>query len=120
MNEEFSGNKIHDAALKRLAEEKSPESVSVLVELDLPQQEVEVRVREGKRSMRMRPDAGQDQAASEAKVTEVKRFLEEVTGHKVIYLRAAKAFVAEATGEQLREVSRSPLVRAIHPNRRLR
>jgi hypothetical protein len=46
-------------------------------------------------------------------------FLQQLLGSQPVWIGAAKAFIATVSGRQLREIVRSPLIKAITPNRRL-
>lgn len=96
--------------------------VSVLIEVDVPATRVGFREEPG--SGRRVPaevlaPTPEEQAEIDTTTAEAGRFLEEVLGGPPLWLEAANAYVASTTGSQLREIVRSPLVKAIHPNRRL-
>lgn len=101
----------------------SDKAASVLVELDIPPQVVEFEDRSsmgGERiPIRVKPESPEQQAQNEAKVEAARAFLTSALGGTPRWLRSARAFVVQATPEQLRTIARSPLTRAIRLNRRL-
>lgn len=115
--------KITDPALlAAMAAGDDAPPVSVLVEVDVPA--ARVGFREDPGSGRRVPaevlaPTPEEQDETDATTAEAGRFLEEVLGGTPVWLEAANAFVASATGSQLEEIARSRLVKAIHPNRRL-
>jgi hypothetical protein len=101
----------------------SDEPTSVLVELDIPSQVIDFEKQpgpEGQRAaIRVKPESSEQQAQNEAKIKAAREFLISVLGETPQWLRSARAFVAQATPDQLRTIALSPLIRAIRLNRRL-
>ena len=118
-------DKLQGEELQRMASEKLEEKASVIIELDVPPQKVGLResTRAGAGGLvpsRVMPEAPEDLAALERQVARAHAFLETVLESPPRWLRASRAFVAEATGAQLSIIARSPLFKAIRLNRRLK
>ena len=117
--------KIPDPRLRNLAEGGSgDQTVDVIVELDvlLPKVVMETDAHAGHHVVRpvaVEPESAEAQRELERKVREARALFAEVTGSTPRWIRPARAFVIQATGEQLRRVAASPLTRTIQPNRRL-
>jgi hypothetical protein len=115
--------KIQSAELCKMAEEGSGGRASVIIELDLPPQQVHIDStprRTGERSVRhFLEETREQQQAAESTVQEASAFLESTLGEAPRWLRAARAFVADVTPEQLRIVAGSPLVKTIRLNRHI-
>jgi hypothetical protein len=114
--------KVTDKALLAAMAGDDPGPLSVLIEVDVPA--TQVRFRDDQGSGRRVPaevlvPTPRQQADIDARIAEAGRFLEQVLGGPPVWLDAANAFAASATGPQLRQIVTSPLVKAIHPNRRL-
>jgi hypothetical protein len=115
--------RIPDARLRELAEKGSDEPVSVIIELDVPELQVEAeRIEDGpdfspRRVVPTPPGNGEvvEEAASDAR-----QFLERLVGKPPVYLRSARAFVATVNGRQLREIAARPFTKRIEPNRQLK
>ena len=118
-------DKLQDQELRRLAREESEQKASVIIELDVSPQQVGMRKSAGGDAGglapdRVMPEASQDLSALDRKAAQTHAFLETVLGSPPRWLRASRAFVAEATGAQLSVIARSPHVKAIRLNRRLK
>jgi hypothetical protein len=96
---------------------------SVIVEIAVPRPEVEIdRSGFGVGQWRQRAVAESDAESAEViKVMDhARRFLVRVTKQSPVPLRASRAFVVDATSDELKEIAKSPLVRKVTPNRMLR
>jgi len=118
-------DKLQDDELQRMASEKLERKASVIIELDVPPQVVGVRKSTGGGAGSLAPEsvmpeAPQDLSALERKAAHTHAFLETVLESPPRWLRASRAFVAEATGAQLSIIARSPHFKAIRLNRRLK
>ena len=108
-----------------MASEKSEGKASVIIELDVPPQKVGLRESTalgagGLAPDRVMPEAPQDLSALEQKAAQTHAFLETVLGSPPRWLRASRAFAAEATGAQLSVIAGSPHFKAIRLNRQLK
>lgn len=117
-------DKIQSEELQHLAADGSDQQVSVLVELDLPSQHVKMgHINRGGVTLRVPvgvdPETPEEQAATEERTAEVRKFLESLLGTSPRWLRSARSFVVRATPEQLRVIVQNPAVKAIWPNRQL-
>lgn len=119
---EFPTDKIPDPALRRLAAERSSESVSVLVGLSLPPRRAGLGPggRDGRPVVRAAPDTPASRAEVAVRVEETAAFLERLLGRAPVWLDASRVFVVVVDGEQLRAVAGFEWVKAIHPNARVR
>src|SRR2546421_188301 len=110
------------ALLKMVTGAQSDEPTSVLVELDIPPQVIDFEKKSGlegqRAAIRVKPESSQEQAQNEEKIEAAREFLTNVLGGSPQWLRSARAFVVQATPEQLRTIALSPLTRAIRLNRR--
>ena len=101
----------------------SDEPTSILVELDIPPQVIDFAKPPGseghRATIRVKPESSEQQAQNDAKIKAAREFLISVLGETPQWLRSARAFVAQATPDQLRKIALSPLIRAIRLNRRL-
>jgi len=120
--------KLPDLELRQLTEEEAAgagEAVSVIVELDLPPQKIasgrssSSRASHGFVTKKVVEESAARQKENARKIQEAREFLETLVGAAPHWLNAARAFVVNATPEQLREMSRSPLMKTIRLNRRL-
>ena len=129
---DFPVDKIKDSELRRLAREGFPESVEILVALNVPDPQVAFVPFEtpdlkrrgdfrlpGVRPKGFVPESAEQKEERARKTEEASQFLTELLGTTPHWLEAARAFVATATGRQLREIVSSPLVKFVEPNRRL-
>ncbi len=119
---DFPAQKIASPELARMAAEDSCQEASVLIELNLPPQQVHAK---------RQPSASQGAQWSfleeSAEVKETNRRTIEAASHSLQtllgetprWLNSARAFVARVTPEQLRIISRFPFVKAVHSNRRI-
>lgn len=117
--------KLRDQELQRMASEKPEQTASVIIELNVSPQRVGMRESAGGDAGGLAPDrvmaeARQDLSELERKAARTQAFLETVLGSPPRWLQASRAFVAEATGAQLSLIARSPHVKAIRLNRRLK
>jgi hypothetical protein len=122
---DFPMRKISNEELLRHAIEQSPEQASVLIELELPARQVDFR-RVGNQGVahylpsRVIAETPEQREEVERKTAEARDLLEQVLDAPPHWLSAARAFVADVNGTQLQQIARSPLIKAIRPNRRLR
>jgi hypothetical protein len=117
--------RIPDPNLRRLAETRSSQTVSVLIEPDLPRQRLDFEEMSEPGTGRPRPARVAPETADETREIETRTastqvFLRGVLDSDPRWLRSSRVFVADVTGDQLAAIARSPLTRAIHPNRQLR
>ena len=124
MATDLLAEKIPDSALRQHALESSDEPVSVIIELAVPDPQVQYRhvERDGEdRSVpfRVEPETSEEREELEAVATDAKTFLEELLAEPPVYLRAPRVFIATATGHQLEEIARSAFTKRIEPNRSL-
>ncbi len=117
--------KIQGEELQRMAREKPEQKASVIIELDVPPQKVGLRESTaagagGHAPDRVLPEAPRDLSDLEEKAAQTRAFLETVLEAPPRWLRASRAFAAEATGAQLSVIARSPHFKAIRLNRRLK
>ena len=122
---DFLIDKIPDDEVRRIATEGSKEKVSVIIQLDTPTQQVELKKVETQGVIsylpqRVKPETPEEQREIQEKTDAAKAYLEEILGTPPKWLRLARAFVAFTNGEQLRAIARSPLFKTIQPNRRLK
>ena len=118
-------DKLQGEELQRMATEKLQQKASVIIELDVPPQKVGLRESAGAGAGGLAPDrvvseAAEDLATLERKAAQTHAFLEAVLESPPRWLRASRAFAAEATGAQLSVIARSPHFKAIRLNRRLK
>lgn len=118
-------DKLQGEELRRMASEKLEGKASVIIELDVPAQKVGLRtspgaVAGGLAPDRVMPEAPRELSDLERKAARTQVFLEKVLGSPPHWLRASRAFAAEATGPQLSIIARSPHFKAIRLNRRLK
>lgn len=116
-------SKIQGAELSRMALEGTGGPTGVIIEVEAPTPKVHVAsewLRSGEHpSKRFVEESAEQQQAVQDAVEKAGAFLKETLGETPQWLRAARAFVAEVTPDQLRIVASSPLIKAIRPNRRL-
>jgi len=121
----FLAEKIPDPRLRNLAERDTGDrTVDVIVELDVPLPSVMMDKNpyaghHTARPVAVEPESREAQRELERKVREARKLFADITGATPRWLRPARAFVMQATGEQLRRLAESPLSRTIQPNRRL-
>jgi hypothetical protein len=114
--------KIRSEPLRAEARSAGTDPHIVLVELDLPCQQMGVERRGEGGALRLRflgsaPPAGE----ADARVVEAARAMAGILGHDPgRFIAAAGAFVVEASGQQLCQIASLPLVGAIWPNDRVR
>ena len=106
-----------------MAAEGSGERASVLIELDLPPQQVQVaasRHRPGEMPKRQFvEETAEELEAAKNTVQQAGEFLKNTLGETPHWLRAARAYVADVTSDQLRTLAGSPLIKTIRLNRRI-
>ena len=111
--------KLADAELRQLS---GRETASVIVQLELPRPRVEMERSErggigAFRPRRVELEAEDEQRRLEQLIAPAGAFLEQLVGSTPVWLAAARAFGIEASGDQLRTIARSPLVRTIYLSR---
>src|SRR5262245_15292839 len=117
--------KVKDAALREQVLKGSDEPVSVILEVDLPAQQVKVSSREDRlRGVNplghaVLPETPARQRANADRITRMSKHIETVIGTSPRWLAAARAFTFRATPEQLRDIAAFELTRAVRLNRRL-
>lgn len=125
MSETRRLDKLQGEELQRMASEGLEQKASVIIELDVPPQKVRLRESTaagagGLAPDRIMPEAPRDLADLEEKAAQTRAFLETVLEAPPRWLRASRAFAAEATGAQLSVIARSPCFKAIRLNRQLK
>ena len=98
---------------------------SVMIELATPRPRIELAEGNPGSVGQWRPKGVEEESIDDRErrmtvTSEARRFLEELLGTSVVWLPASQAFVVDVDGDQLRAIARSPFVRAVHLNRRLR
>jgi len=121
---EFPKQELGSPDLRELARTGSPDSVSVIIELDVPvpRVEFETLVRQGQEVLvptGIAPEDDEQRNESARKEEQAVVLLDRVLKSKPHFIRAANAFVATVGGQELRRLARSPLFKAIKPNRKL-
>jgi hypothetical protein len=117
--------KLKDPALRDRVLEGGDEPVSVILEVDLPPQQVAVwsrddRLRSGSSLGRKVIDEPVKRQRTNAdRIARTGKYIEKVIGTPPRWLAAARAFTFHATPEQLRDLAAFELTRAVRPNRRL-
>lgn len=118
-------DKLQGEELQRMASKGLEQKASVILELDLPPQKVGLRESTaggagGLAPDRVMPEAPRNLSDLEEKAAQTRAFLETVLDSPPRWLRASRAFAAEATGAQLSVIARSPHLKAVRLNRRLK
>jgi hypothetical protein len=116
--------KIPDSALLQHALESSDEPVSVIIELDVPDPQVEYAdaVRQGedvKVPVRVVQASAREDEKLEQLASDARTFLDGLLAEPAVYIRSARAFIATANGAELDEIARRPFTKRIEPNRSL-
>jgi hypothetical protein len=117
--------KLPELELRRLAEADTDQKVNVIVELDLPPQEVFFSKNEtGRATGAFIPKGVVEETPAQRKkkarkIEKAHDFLESLLGTAPHWLRSARAFVVTVTPEQLREIAQSSLTKTIRLNRHL-
>lgn len=124
MATDLLAEKIPDSTLREHALASSDEPVSVIIELAVLDPKVEYRhvERDGEDTtvpVRVEPESSKEREELEDVATNARTFLDKLLVEPPVYLRAARSFVATATGSQLEEIARSPFTKRIEPNRTL-
>jgi hypothetical protein len=118
-------DKVQDAELRGRIERGEGDPVSVILEVDLPAQQVKAQSREdrlrGNPSMwrgviEESPAVRHDNAE---RVAKARADLEKVLGTAPRWLAAARAFTLKGTPAQLRQIADMEFIRAVRPNRKL-
>ena len=118
-------DKLKDRELRRLAASASDEPVSVLVELDLPDPQIELKetgIMHGGIPLRA-PSVSRHVRAGETNsehVSQASALLHKNLNATPRWIDSAGAFVVTAPANQIARIAESPLIRAIWPNRELR
>jgi hypothetical protein len=115
-------SKLADEELRRLSAKRGPGTLSVIVQLELPRPRVEMGRSErggvgALRPRRVETESESEQRSLEDLIARARAFLEQLLGKSPVWLGAARAFGVEASGDQLRAIARSPLVRRIYLSR---
>lgn len=118
-------DKLANDALLEMIRTPAGRSASVLVELALPQPRIRVQKRRHRRDqpnqfLGFEPQDLTTQAESAAKIEQARELLTEVVGDRPTWLAAAKVFVVEVNGDQLKRLVDSALIRRVYPNRQLK
>ena len=115
--------KIADVRIRELARQGSSELVTVLVELDLPVQMVEFR-RTGLRMhsgnaapFRVKAQTAAQRRLIDKRVSDASQLLAKVAVKPPRWLKSSSVFVVDAKGGDVGDLAKSPLFRAIRPNR---
>jgi hypothetical protein len=115
--------KLYSPELRKMAAGGTVGKASVLIEPDIPAQQVHVETGRqnagGRSTRRFVEESPDEQQAREKTIEQTRAFLESTIGEPPHWLRAARAFVADVTSEQLCEIARSPLIKAIRLNRQI-
>jgi hypothetical protein len=118
-------DKVQDADLRARIERGEGDPVSVILEVDLPPQQLKVQSREDRlrgqpsiwRGVVEESPARRNENAE--RVARVRADLEEVLGTAPRWLAAARAFTFKGTPAQLRKIAAFDFIRAVRPNRKL-
>ena len=118
-------DKLANDALLEMIRTPTERSASVLVELALPQPRIRVQKRRRRgdqpnQFLGFEPQDLTTQAESAAKIEQARELLTEVVGNRPTWLAAAKVFVVEVNGDQLKRLVDSALIRRVYPNRQLK
>lgn len=112
--------KIADPDLKRFVDLEAEERRLLLVEPELPARQLRMqrseRVGSPLRPIGVEPEDREERARRTA---EAERFLAELLHRQPRWLGASRTFVVEATGREVVVMIRSPLIKAVRPNRRI-
>jgi hypothetical protein len=112
--------KIVDPDLQRFVDLEGEERRLLLVEPELPARQLRMqRSDRGERPFRPAGVEPEDREGRALRRAEAERFLAELLHRQPRWLDASRTFVVEATGRELALMIRSPLIKAIHPNRRI-
>jgi hypothetical protein len=110
---------IEDGPLRRLARDRSDETVPVLIEMVGPTKDVDINLGRRGGATIGAPTTVTIATSNGAPPRSASREVTHILGRRPHYLRAARAFAAVATGAQLAALAASPLVQAIRPDRAL-
>ena len=115
--------KLPDAALRQIVEQGQGDPVAVIIELNLPPQRIGLEKdtrNQGPHSYAIRQvvtETPGEQRENARKIRRTREFLKTLLGKDPHWLNAARAFVVEATPDQLREMVSFPLTKTIRSNR---
>ncbi|MCA9625958.1 MAG: hypothetical protein KC731_43350 [Myxococcales bacterium] len=110
--------RIVGAELERMAAESSPETRSIIVELEAPAPRVELETSGGAaRLKRVVARAVDERETLKQRLAEASAFLEDLVGRPPVVLEAAHAVVTRVTGAQLRVVAAQRFAREIRENK---
>lgn len=118
-------DKLKSIKLRGKVEAGGDDALSVIAEVDLTPQKVQVVTREERQRGRVSlgqavvPESPEQQRANAERIARMRDFIESVLGTKPRWLNSARAFVFHATPNQLRDIAAFQLTRAIRPNRHL-
>jgi hypothetical protein len=121
---ETPAEKIVHPELRKLAAAESDNVASVLIELNLPGPQVQLDKNQFRGVFdyslkRVVPETPTQRKESQQQINKASAFLTNLLGEKPLWLNAGRAFVANVNADQLRKIARSPLTKAIRPNRKL-
>jgi hypothetical protein len=121
---DFPAEKIPNPELYRIAAQPSGGAASVLIEVNLPPQQVQIDRRSpahaGAPRRWLLEESAEQQESNQRTIEQAGLSLRELLGEAPHWINSARAFVARVTSEQLREIARSPLIKTIHLNRNLK
>lgn len=117
--------RIPDASLRALVAGSSADPVSVIIELAVPDSQVEYATTKryapgGVAPARIAPMSKEERAQLARTTSHAKKLLDRVLAEPPVYLPSARAFVATAAGQEIGEIARLPFTKRIVLNRRLR
>jgi hypothetical protein len=114
--------KIDDDVLQSSVMTSTDETVSVIIELKLPQRKVEFEPSNLGNKKFLRPKSvstTEEMDADEREtVSEARKYISRLVGYDPTYLKAARAFVVELSGSQICSVAKQAFTKMIEPNRR--
>ncbi len=116
--------KLRHTELRRLVMEGSNEQISVLIQPDLPQRRVKVAqfYRRGvsvNLPTSIESPSSMEQKYAEKQINKVSTFLTKLLGTSPHWLESARSFVVSVTPQQLGEIARYPIIKAVWLNRKL-
>lgn len=109
-------DRIDDDELRSFVEHGEDGKRTVLIEVDLPEPQVQLETRPGSRPRLRRLSIQAVDAATDPAFERLERRLTELLGNPVP-LPGAHAFAVEATAEELREICRLEDIRRLTPSR---
>ena len=117
--------KLQDAHLRETVEAGGTDSVSVILEVDLPRQQVDIPSRQERLrgaapvARAVIAESPEQKRANADRVARLRELITDVIGTDPRWLASARAFTFHANATQLRKLAASELTRAIRSNRRL-